>query len=1030
MLDRLIRWSIDNRLLVLVAAGLLLVAGTITAVRMPVDVFPDLTAPTVTILTEAHGMAPEEVETLVTFPVETAVNGATGVRRVRSVTSQGISIVWVEFDWGTDIFRARQIVNERLQLVSAGLPGGVGTPTLAPISSIMGEIMLIAVTGDASVSPMDMRSVADWTIRRRLLAVPGVAQVVPLGGEVKQYQVLVDPIRLEAFDVTLEDVLRAAGGSNANASGGVFMDRGQEYLIRATGRVQSLDDIAQTVLAVREGTPVTIGDVAQVTVGPATRLGDGSANANRAVILTVQKQPNTNTLELTDRIDLELADIDEGLPAGMEINRSIFRQADFIATAVDNVMEALRDGAILVILILFVFLWSFRTTFISVVAIPLSLITAVLVLKMMDITINTMTLGGMAIAIGALVDDAVIVVENVFRRLRQNRQMPPEGRRPVNAVVFEASREILTSIVIATMIIIVVFVPILFLSGIEGRMLRPLGLAYIVSILASLVVALTVTPALSAYLLSRSKAVEKDEETWIVRRLKRAYAATLDPVLQHPGLVMTSAAALTIASLAILPFLGRSFLPEFQEGSLVISALTIPGTSLDESDALGRRIERILLAHPAVVETARRTGRAELDEHAQGVNAAEIDARLDLDEFEYDVILEELRADLAAVPGTQITIGQPIGHRIDHMLSGTRASIAVKIFGPDLYELRRLARVVETLAGEVEGTVDVAMEQQADVPQVRVDMNRLAMARFGVTPEHLAEAIDVAFAGETVSQVLEERRAFDLVVRFAPEYRGSLEAVRNARVHTPVGSFVTLKTLADVRFDLGPNAISREDVQRKIVVQSNVAGRDVGSVVEDIQQRVRSEIDLPAGYYVEYGGQFEAAGEATQTIGLMSLLSLVGIFLLLFIEFGALRQVLLVMVNLPLALVGGVLAVWLTDGVLNVATLVGFITLFGIAIRNGILMVSHYNHLLEQGAELRQAVIRGSMERLNPIMMTALTAGLALLPLALAGGEPGNEIQSPMAIVVLGGILTSLALNMVVVPVLFLRYGQVEARGR
>ncbi len=1027
MLDRLIRWSIDNPLLVMVAAGLLLVAGTITAVRMPVDVFPDLTAPTVTILTEAHGMAPEEVETLVTFPVETAVNGATGVRRVRSATSQGISIVWVEFDWGTDIFRARQIVNEKLQLVSAGLPGGVGTPTLAPISSIMGEIMLIAVTGDASVSPMDMRSVADWTIRRRLLAVPGVAQVVPLGGEVKQYQILVDPLRLEAFDVTLEDVLRAAEGSNVNASGGVFMDRGQEYLIRATGRVQDLDDIAQTVLAVREGTPVTIGDVARVTIGAATRLGDGSANANRAVILTVQKQPNTNTLELTERIDQELADIEASLPAGMEINRGIFRQADFISTAVDNVMSALRDGALLVILILFLFLWSVRTTFISVVAIPLSLITAVFVLKMMDITINTMTLGGMAIAIGALVDDAVIVVENVFRRLRQNGQVPPEERRPVNTVVFDASKEILTSIVIATLIIIVVFVPILFLSGIEGRMLRPLGLAYIVSILASLVVALTVTPALSAYLLSRSKAVEKDEETWIVRRLKRAYAATLERVLQHPGLVMTSAAALAIGSLAVLPFLGRSFLPEFQEGSLVISALTIPGTSLDESDALGQRIEQILLAHPAVVETARRTGRAELDEHAQGVNAAEIDARLDLADYDYDVILEEIRADLAAVPGTQITIGQPIGHRIDHMLSGTRASIAVKIFGPDLYELRRLAKEVEALAGEVEGTVDVAMEQQADVPQIRVDMNRPSMARFGVTPAHLAEAIDVAFAGEAVSQILEERRAFDLVVRFAPEYRGSLEAVRDARVSTPVGSFVTLRTLADVRFDLGPNSISREDVQRKIVVQSNVAGRDVGSVVEDIRERVRAEVDLPSGYYIEYGGQFEAAGEATQTIGLMSLLSLVAIFLLLFVEFGSLRQVLLVMVNLPLALVGGVLAVWITDGVLNVATLVGFITLFGIAIRNGILMVSHYNHLLEQGAQLRGAVIQGSMERLSPIMMTALTAGLALLPLALSGGEPGNEIQSPMAVVVLGGILTSLALNMVVVPVLFLRYGGAAA---
>lgn len=1023
MLGKLIRWSIDNHFFVLVSAALLLIAGAITAIRMPVDVFPDLTAPTVTVLTEAHGMAPEEVETLVTFPVETAVNGATGVRRVRSSTSQGISIVWVEFDWGTDIFRARQIVNEKLQLVASGLPEGVGAPVLAPISSIMGEIMLIAVTGTGAVPDTDVRSVADWTIRRRLLAVPGVAQVIPLGGDVKQYQVLVSPALLAAFDVSLQDVLQAAEGSNVNASGGVFMERGQEYLIRGTGRVQDLDDIAQTVVAVRGATPITIGDVADVRIGAATRLGEGSANAERAVILTILKQPDTNTLELTDRIDQELSDIQSTLPTDIQINRSIFRQANFIETAVDNVLEALRDGAILVVVILFIFLWSARTTFISVLAIPLSLITSVLALKLLNITINTMTLGGMAIAIGALVDDAVIVVENVFRRLRENQHRPPEERRPVHEVAYGASKEILASIVIATLIIMVVFLPLFFLSGVEGRMLQPLGLAYIVSILASLIVALTVTPALSTYLLPRSRAMQTDEESWVARTLKRSYATTLGRAVRHPWPVMAGAAVLSIASLAVLPFLGRSFLPEFQEGSLVISALTVPGTSLDESDALGRRIEQTLLAHPAVVETARRTGRAELDEHAQGVNAAEIDARLELAGYDYDAVLEELRANLAAVPGTEITIGQPIGHRIDHMLSGTRASIAVKLFGPDLYELRALAREIEGVIQTVEGTVDVAVEQQADVPQVRVNMARPAMARYGVTPKFLADAIDVAFAGEAVSQVLEDERAFDLVVRFAPEYRGSLEAVRRARIDTPVGPQVTLGSLADVRFDMGPNAISRENVQRMIVVQSNVAGRDVGSVVEDIGSGVRAAVDLPPGYYIEYGGQFESAGAATRTIGLMSLLSLAAIFLLLFIEFGSLRQVLLVMVNLPLALVGGVVAVWITGGVLNVATLVGFITLFGIAVRNGILMVSHYNHLLHEGMPLRRAVIQGSLERLNPIMMTALTAGLALLPLALAGGEPGNEIQSPMAIVVLGGILTSLALNMVVVPVLFLKYG-------
>jgi CzcA family heavy metal efflux pump len=1030
MLDFVIRWSIRNRFLVLTAAAVMLVAGGITAVRMPVDVFPDLTAPTVTVLTEAHGMAPEEVETLVTFPVETAVNGATGVRRVRSSTAQGISIVWVEFDWGTDIFRARQIVTEKLQLVAAGLPGGVDPPVLAPITSIMGEIMLVAITAEEGhASPMEVRTVADWTVRRRLLAIPGVAQVIPLGGEVRQYQVLVDPARLVAYEVSLHDVVVAASESNVNASGGVFMERGQEYLIRGTGRVQSLEDISATVVAVRDGIPVTLGEVSDVRIGPATRLGEGSANASNAVILTVQKQPDTNTLALTELIDAELADIAATLPPGIDINPGIFRQASFIEAAVDNVLAALRDGALLVVVILFLFLWSLRTTFISVLAIPLSLVAAVLVLELLGITINTMTLGGMAIAIGALVDDAVIDVENVFRRLRLNRMRPLEERRPASDVVFEASKEIRASIVNATLIITVVFVPLFFLSGVEGRMLRPLGIAYIVSILASLVVALVVTPALSTYLLPGARALESDEESWISRTLKRAYAPTLEVVLARPLPVIAGVAVLVVAAAAVFPTLGRAFLPEFQEGTLVVSALTMPGTSLDESDAIGRRIEEVLLAHDAVMETARRTGRAELDEHAQGVNAAEIDVRLDLEGRDYDTVLEELRAELTAVPGTEITVGQPIGHRIDHMLSGTRASIAINIFGPDLYELRRLGSAVEQVVGSVDGTVDVATEAQADVPQVRVLMKRDAMARFGVTPAHLAEAIDVAFAGQAVSQVLEEQRAFDLVVRFDPSARGSLEAVRRARIDTPVGAQVPLGTLAEVRYDLGPNAISREDVQRKLVVQANVAGRDVGSVVEDIRDRIEESVMLPGGYHVEYGGQFESAAEATRSIGLLSLLSLSAMFLLLFLEFDSVRQTLLVMVNLPLALVGGVFAILLTDGVLNVATLVGFITLFGIAVRNGILMVSHYNNLMDvEGEDLRGAVFRGSMERLNPVMMTALSAGLALLPLALSAGEAGNEIQRPLAIVVLGGLLTSLALNMVVVPAFYFKWGRAGSR--
>jgi len=1025
MLDFVIRWSIANRLLVLAIASVLLVTGAVTAARMPVDVFPDLTAPTVTVLTEAHGMAPEEVEMLVTFPVETAVNGATGVRRVRSSTTQGISIVWVEFDWGTDIFRARQIVNEKLQLVSTSLPLDAGPPVLAPITSIMGEIMLVAITGSEHVSPMDVRTVADWTVRRRLLALPGVAQVIPLGGEVKQYQVLVDPARLAAYGVTLHDVLAAAASSNLNASGGVFQDRGQEYLIRGTGRVQTIEDIRATVVAVKDGVPVTVGQVANVAIGAGTRLGEGSANASRAVILTVQKQPDTNTLELTERIDAELTDISASLPPGMQINRGIFRQATFIETAVDNVIAALRDGALLVVVILFLFLWSGRTTFISVVAIPLSLVTAVFSLRILGISINTMTLGGMAIAIGALVDDAVIDVENVFRRLRLNGQLPMAEQRPANEVVFSASKEIRSSIVNATLIIAVVFAPLFFLSGIEGRMLRPLGIAYIVAILGSLVVALTVTPALAAYLLPGSRALASDEESWVSRSLKRLYAPTLEAAVHRPVPVLVGTALLVAAAVATVPRLGRAFLPEFQEGTLVVSALTVPGTSLDESDAIGRRIEEILLANEGVSETARRTGRAELDEHAQGVNAAEIDVRLDLEGRDYDTVLEELRTALTAVPGTQITIGQPIGHRIDHMLSGTRASIAIDIFGPDLYELRRLGQAIEQVVVGVEGAVDVAAEAQADVPQVRVAFKRDVMARFGVTPAHLAEAIGVAFAGEAVSQVIEEQRSIDLVVRFEADLRSTIEAVSQARIDTPVGAQVPLSTLAEVRSDLGPNVISREDVQRKLVVQANVAGRDVGSVVEDIRQRVDASVTLPEGYYLQYGGQFESAAEATRTIGLLSLLSLSAIFLLLFVEFGTARQALLVMVNLPLALVGGVFAVAVSGGVLNVATLVGFITLFGIAVRNGILMVSHYNHLLEvEKEDLRTAVVRGSMERLNPVMMTALTAGLALLPLALSAGEPGNEIQRPMAIVVLGGLLTSVALNMIVVPALYYRWGR------
>jgi CzcA family heavy metal efflux pump len=1000
---------------------LVLVGGTYAAFTAPVDVFPDLTAPTVTVLAEAHGMAPEEVELLVTFPVETAVNGAAGVRRVRSSSSQGISIVWVEFDWGTDIFRARQIVNEKLQMAQAQLPEGIDPPILAPVTSIMGEILLLGLTSE-SHSSLDLRSAADWTVRKRLLAIPGVAQVVPIGGEVKEYQVRVDPKRLRGFGISLAAVLRAAGEANAVASGGVFSSSGSEVVIRGLGRVRTLDDLAHTVVEVRDGRPILLRDVAEVVVGPRPTIGAGAINGQPAVVLAIQKQPAANTLELTRRIDAELERLQAQLPEGMIIDREIFRQADFIRVAIDNVLAALRDGAILVVLILFLFLWNLRTTAISVLAIPLSLVVAVLSLRVVGITVNTMTLGGMAIAIGALVDDAIIAVENMYRRLGERASLPPEERPPADAVVLGAAREVLSPIVNATLIITIVFVPLFFLSGVEGRMLRPLGLAYIVSIGASLLVAVTVTPALASYLLAGKRPVT-GATGWLATRLIEGYQRILLLVVDRPGAVSSAVGVVVLLTLAVLPALGRGFLPEFQEGTLTVSAVTVPGTSIAESDAIGRLVEERMLAHPQVISTARRTGRAELDEHAQGTNAAEIDVVLDLSSRHLEPVVEEIREDLALVPGVNITIGQPIGHRIDHMLSGTRAGIAIKIFGPDLQELRRLGNAVRDAVADVPGLADLSVEQQADVPQVQIHANRAAMAQFGVTPGHLAEAVDVAFYGEPVAQVLEGQEAYDVVVRYREDARGSIEAIRDALVDVGVGGTVPMSSIADVREERGPNTISRENVQRKLVVQANAAGRDVGSVVDDVEAAIAASVPLPEGYYVEFGGQFESGRRAARAVGALSLLSIAAIFLILFQEFGTLRPTILVMLNLPLALIGGVFATLMSSGVLNVATLVGFVTLFGIAVRNGILLVSNYQRLLGEGVPLREAVLRGSVERLNPILMTALTAALALVPLALGGGEPGKEIQAPMALVVLGGLLTSTLLNMIVVPTLFLRVG-------
>ncbi|RUL89442.1 efflux RND transporter permease subunit [Tautonia sociabilis] len=1030
MLNAIIRGSLTNRLVVLFLAVLLLAAGGYTAATMPVDVFPDLTAPTVTVITEAYGMAPEEVETLVTFPIEAAVNGASGVRRVRSATAVGISVVWVEFEWDTDIYIARQIVNEKLSLVSGSLPPEVERPILAPISSIMGEILFLSLTSDRH-SGIELRTVADTRIRRRLLSVPGVSQVVPIGGGVKQYQVVLSPERLKAYGIGVAEVADRLRETNQNVSAGFLIEGGQEQLIQGIGRVRDPADIADTVVAVRDGVPIRVGQLGLVQIGEAIKRGEGSADAEPAVILGVQKQPDTNTLALTAALDATLDEIEATLPEGMEIDRDIFRQADFIAVAVRNVEEALRDGGILVVIIVLLFLANLRASFITLLAIPLSLVTAVLVLKAFGATINTMTLGGMAIAIGDLVDDAIIDVENVVRRLRENAGLPEGRRRNPLAVIYHASVEVRSSVVFATLIILLVFLPIFFLGGVEGRMLRPLGVAYVVALFASLVVSLTITPALCSLLLPRSRAILGGREPLVVRALKWAYGRVLGPTLRHPWAVLVPALALLVVAVAAIPFLGRAFLPEFNEGALTISAVTLPGTSLPESDKLGRVVERVLMAHPEVTGVARRTGRAELSEHAQGVEAAELDVSFRLGEGRSkEEFLAELRRDFTLVPGMSIVIGQPISHRIDHMLSGTRANVAVKIFGEDLYKLRALAEDVRREMAAVPGVVDLAVEQQMDIPIVKVRFDRPTIARHGLTVTDVAEAVDTAFRGQVVSQVLEGRYAFDLVVRVGDPKAIDRESIENLPVDTPRGAKVPLKALARIVRSTGPNQISRENVQRKIVVMCNVADRDVISVVEDIRERVAERVPIGRGqyegYFVEYGGQFESAQETTRRLTLLGVAVIIGIGFLLNVAFGSTRDALLVMVNLPLALIGGVVGVYLSGGVLSVASLIGFITLFGLATRNGIMMVSHIRHLQqhEEVASLPEAVYLGAMERLAPILMTALTAGLALIPLALGGDKPGSEIQTPMALVILCGLTTSTALNMFVVPALYLRFGR------
>jgi len=1024
-MKRIVQWSIDHHWIVIGLSVLLFVAGAWTARQMPIDVFPDLTAPTVTILTEGHGMAPEEMESLVTFPIESAINGASGVRRVRSATAVGIAVVWVEFDWGTDIFMARQLVSEKLTLVGGTLPPQVHQPVLAPVSSIMGEILFFAISSEQD-DPLTLRTIADTTVRRRLLAVPGVSQVTPIGGAERQFQVVAHPDALRANNVSLTELLDAARGASENTSAGVYTEGAQEYVLEAIGRVRTPQEIGETVVAMRGDRSVLVRDVADVREGAAFKRGEGSRSGNPAVIVGVQKQPGANTIEVTQRLDQALDALQRELPRGLTIDRRIFRQSDFIEVAVDNVIRALRDGGVLVVIVVLIFLANMRASAITLTAMPLSLAAAVLALRAFGASINTMTLGGMAIAIGALVDDAIIDVENVVRRLRENHAKPEAERLPASVIVRDATLEIRSSIVFATVIIVMVFMPVFGLEGIEGRLLSPLAFAYIVALLASLAVAIVVTPALCFAFLPSSTSIHRGHDGWLTRVLKARFARVLPPVLNHPVPVVGAALVLLAVAAFALTRAGTAFLPEFHEGSLTVQANTLPGTSLAKSDEIGKRVERILLAQPEVVATARRTGRAEYDEHVQGVEAAEIDVGLRETGRRRDELLAELRRQFSTLPGTNVTIGQPISHRIDHMLSGTRANIAVKVFGEDLRTLRRVGENVRDAMQAVPGVADLSLEQQMDVPFVRFVLNRPMIARYGLRPGDVAEAIETSFAGATVGRIFDRGTAFDLIVKLDPSTGADFDRVADLPIDTPAGAVVPVRLLADVRREEGPNMVLRENVQRRIVISCNVAGRDLGSVVRDVQAAVAQAVPMPAGYRVEYGGQFESEESATQRLLALGLLVIAGLFMLLVLAFGRARDALIVMINLPLALIGGVAGVFLAGGVLNVATIIGFITLFGIATRNGIMLISHVRHLREVEGEpdFRAAVERGALERLVPILMTAMAAGLALIPLALGGGQSGSEIQTPLAIVILCGLFTSTLLNMFVVPTLYLRFGR------
>ena len=1026
MLNKIIGFSLQNRIQVLVASVLLLIGGTYTAMHTEVDVFPDLNAPTVVIMTEANGMAAEEVEQLVTFPVETAVNGATGVRRVRSSSTNGFSVVWVEFDWDTDIYLARQIVSEKLAVVSESLPANVGKPTLGPQSSILGEMLIVGLTAD-STSMLDLRTIADWTIRPRLLSTGGVAQVAVLGGDIKEYQVQLDPERMRHYGVTLSEVMNITREMNLNANGGVLYEYGNEYIVRGVLSTDKVDQIAKAVVRSNgvSGAPILLEDIADVQIGAKLpKLGTASERGKHAVLLTVTKQPATSTLELTDKLEASLQDLQKNLPADVKVSTDIFRQSRFIESSIGNVQKSLLEGGIFVVIVLFLFLANVRTTVISLVTLPLSLIASILALHYMGFTINTMSLGGMAIAIGSLVDDAIVDVENVYKRLHENRLKPAGEQLPILEVVFNASKEVRMPILNSTLIIIVSFVPLFFLSGMEGRMLVPLGIAFIVALAASTVVALTVTPVLCSYLLGKEKTKKQNNEnsdSAVARKMKQWYGSALTFVLGHKKGVLGGIIGLFVVALGCFFTLGRSFLPPFNEGSFTINISSLPGISLEESDKMGHRAEELLLSIPEIQTVARKTGRAELDEHALGVNVSEIEAPFELKDRSRSELVAEVREKLGTIVGANVEIGQPISHRIDAMLSGTKANIAIKLFGDDLNRMFTLGNEIKSAIQGIPGIADLNVEQQIERPQLVISPKREMLAKYGISLPEFSEFVNVCLAGEAVSQVYEKGKSFDLTVRVKDNLRDEMEKIRNLMIDTGDGKKIPLNYVAEIRSAMGPNTISRENVKRKIVISANVADRDLRSVVNDIQAQVDAQIKLPEGYHIEYGGQFESEQAASRTLALTSFMSIVVIFLLLYHEFRSVKESAIILINLPLALIGGVFALLITTGEVSIPVISGFISLFGIATRNGMLLISHYNHLQqEEGYGVYDSVIRGSLDRLNPILMTALSSALALIPLALSGDLPGNEIQSPMAKVILGGLLTSTFLNGFIIPIVYL----------